>query len=67
MRLEQFSVQNFRSIEKAEKLPLGDFTVLLGPNNEGKSNILQAMVMGMQELSGKRRGTTGVRAPYLSM
>ena len=51
MRLELFSVKNFRSISKAEKLPLGEFTVLLGPNNEGKSNILQAMVIGMQELS----------------
>ena len=54
MRLEQFSIQNFRSIKKAEKLPLGEFTVLLGPNNEGKSNILQAMVLGMQELSQAR-------------
>jgi putative ATP-dependent endonuclease of OLD family len=54
MRLELFSVQNFRSIKKAEKLPLGEFTVLLGPNNEGKSNILQAMVLGMQELSQAR-------------
>lgn len=51
MRLELFTVKNFRSINKAEKLPLGEFTVLLGPNNEGKSNILQAMVMGMLELS----------------
>jgi putative ATP-dependent endonuclease of OLD family len=54
MRLELFSVQNFRSIKKAEKLPLGEFTVLLGPNNEGKSNILQAMVLGMEELSQAR-------------
>lgn len=56
VRLELFSVKNFRSIIKAEKLPLGEFTVLLGPNNEGKSNILQAMVTGMQELA-----TTGTR------
>jgi putative ATP-dependent endonuclease of the OLD family len=56
MRLEQFSVENFRSIRKAERLPLGEFTVLLGPNNEGKSNILQAMVIGMQELSAPRTG-----------
>lgn len=54
MRLELFSVKNFRSISNAEKLPLGEFTVLLGPNNEGKSNILQAMVIGMEELSINR-------------
>lgn len=46
---------NFRSISRAEKLPLGDFTVLLGPNNEGKSNILQAMVIGMRSLAVGRR------------
>src|SRR5437763_6040677 len=56
VRLELFSVRNFRSIAKAEKLPLGEFTVLLGPNNEGKSNILQAMVSGMQELSVAKVG-----------
>ena len=51
VRLVQFSVTNFRSMLKAEKLPLGEFTVLVGPNNEGKSNILQAMVLGMEALS----------------
>jgi AAA15 family ATPase/GTPase len=51
MRLGLFSVKNFRSITSAEKLPLGDFTVLVGPNNEGKSNILEALALGMQELS----------------
>lgn len=50
MRLKLFSVTNFRSITKAEKLPLGDLTVLVGPNNEGKSNILEALAIGMQEL-----------------
>jgi hypothetical protein len=30
-RLELFTVKNFRSISKAEKLPLGEFTVLPGP------------------------------------
>jgi energy-coupling factor transporter ATP-binding protein EcfA2 len=54
MRLKQFSVTNFRSITKAEKLPLGDFTVLIGPNNEGKSNILEALAIGMQGLSNPR-------------
>jgi predicted ATPase len=50
MRLKQFSVNKFRSIIKAEKLPIGDFTVLIGPNNEGKSNILEALAIGMNEL-----------------
>ena len=50
MRLISFSVQKYRSITKAEKLPLSDLTVLVGPNNEGKSNLLQALVTGMRFL-----------------
>jgi putative ATP-dependent endonuclease of OLD family len=50
MRLRQFSISKFRSITKADKLPIGDFTVLIGPNNEGKTNILEALAMGMNEL-----------------
>lgn len=52
---------NFRSISKAEKLPLGEFTVLVGPNNEGKSNILQAMVLGMEAL--RRTRTSALPRP----
>jgi len=64
VRLERFSIQKYRSIIKAEKLPLGDLTVLVGPNNEGKSNILQALVVGMEELASprvRRRGVAGRR------
>ncbi len=67
MRLESFSVQKFRSIIKAEKLAVGDLTVLVGPNNEGKSNILQALVMGMEELSSPvSSATRGVRRGRLA-
>ncbi|MDA8214736.1 MAG: AAA family ATPase [Nitrospiraceae bacterium] len=44
MKLVSFSVQNYRSITKAHKLPIKDSTLLIGPNNEGKSNILKALV-----------------------
>lgn len=47
MKLKEFSVTNFRSIIRTEKFNLGDFTVLVGPNNEGKSNILRAIDMGV--------------------
>ena len=63
MRLVQFSVTNFRSILKAERLPLGEFTVLVGPNNEGKSNILQAMVLGMEALSMRPKSNRMVVRP----
>jgi putative ATP-dependent endonuclease of OLD family len=56
VRLQTFTVTNYRSITKAEKLDLTDFTVLVGPNNEGKSNILRAMVLGMRVLDRAASG-----------
>ncbi len=51
MKLVSFSVNNYRSITKAYRLPIRQSTVLLGPNNEGKSNILKALVTGLEVLS----------------
>jgi predicted ATP-dependent endonuclease of OLD family len=51
MRLASFTVKNFRSITDAYKLRLRDFAVLVGPNNEGKSNILKAVVIALDLLS----------------
>jgi AAA15 family ATPase/GTPase len=51
MNLVSFTVRNYRSITKAYKLPLGNFSVLVGPNNEGKSNILRAIVTSLYILS----------------
>ncbi|MBN8509604.1 MAG: AAA family ATPase [Burkholderiales bacterium] len=51
MRLVSFSVTNFRSITDAHKIPIGDSTVLLGRNNEGKSNVLRALSIAMRALT----------------
>ena len=51
MRLVSFSVTNFRSITHAHKIPIGDSTVLLGRNNEGKSNVLRALGIAMRALT----------------
>lgn len=51
MRLVSFSVTNFRSITDAHKVPIGDSTVLLGRNNEGKSNVLRALSIAMKALT----------------
>ena len=51
MKLVSFSLQNFRSIQKAEKISLGSMTILVGPNNEGKSNILRGLVAGVEMLT----------------
>ena len=41
------SVRKFRSIDRAADFSVGDFTVLIGPNNQGKSNLLRAAVLAM--------------------
>lgn len=47
MRLADFSVNNFRSITTARKIQTSNMTVLIGKNNEGKSNILRALTLAM--------------------
>lgn len=47
MDLIEFSVTNYRSITTANKIKLQDFTVLVGKNNEGKSNLLNALNVAM--------------------
>ncbi|MEX2409911.1 MAG: ATP-binding protein [Candidatus Paceibacterota bacterium] len=55
MELVSFSIKNYRSISKAYKLPLTDYSVFVGPNNEGKSNILKALGLSLNLLSGGSR------------
>lgn len=47
MKLVQFSVTNYRSITDANKIALQNLTVLVGKNNEGKSNLLTALNVAM--------------------
>lgn len=47
MKLVYFSVTNFRSITAAHKISLHETTVLIGRNNEGKSNILKGLDTAM--------------------
>jgi putative ATP-dependent endonuclease of the OLD family len=51
MQLVSFSVRNFRSISEASKLPISRKTILIGPNNEGKSNLLDALNTGMSVIA----------------
>jgi AAA15 family ATPase/GTPase len=58
MKLWSIRVENYRSIVKTQSLKLDDgLTVILGPNNEGKSNLLRAVVLAMECLRA-------VRTPY---
>jgi len=53
MRLVQFSVTNFRSITKAHKIKIDETTIIIGKNNEGKSNLLNALSTSMGILTSK--------------
>ena len=60
LKLISFSVENYRSITTARKIPLSDYSLLVGPNNEGKSNILHALALAMNALVDWKRH---IRAP----
>ncbi len=67
MELVSFSVKNYRSITTAYKLPVKQATILIGPNNEGKSNILRALVTSLevlQSLGGRKISGGRLRAYY---
>lgn len=61
MQLAVFSVTNYRSISGTNNVPLGDFAVLIGKNNEGKSNILRALAVSMKILTAHGSPARGMR------
>lgn len=50
MKIVSFSVTNYRSITAAHKINLHNLTVLIGKNNEGKSNLLTALNVAMKAM-----------------
>ncbi|WP_237242219.1 ATP-dependent nuclease [Rothia nasimurium] len=56
MILKSFSVKNYRSIGSVTKANLGQYSVFVGPNNQGKTNLIKAIGLGMDILK---------RWPYL--
>jgi putative ATP-dependent endonuclease of OLD family len=59
MRLCRIAIRNFRCIENIEIRPL-DYTTLIGPNNAGKSSVLRAIEIflnqAVPELDEWRKG-----------
>ena len=53
MRITSLTIQNFRSI-KSLKLELGKTTVFIGPNNAGKTAILDAIRIALTRRWGQR-------------
>ncbi|MBQ6182454.1 MAG: AAA family ATPase [Clostridia bacterium] len=66
MKLISFSVTNYRSITTAHKINLQSLTVLVGKNNEGKSNLLTALNASMTLLMFHSRipGNQGAFRPF---
>jgi putative ATP-dependent endonuclease of the OLD family len=54
VKLVSVTVENFRSITAARKIQISALTTLVGPNNEGKSNLLRAIVIAMNALVTRR-------------
>jgi putative ATP-dependent endonuclease of the OLD family len=64
MKLVSVTVKNFRSITDAYKIPVGDLAVLVGPNNEGKSNVLKAIVLALALIAKPRVAMSGTRVRF---
>lgn len=50
MRISEFTISNYRSIARAKSIVFKDKTVLVGKNNEGKSNIIRALNVAIYSL-----------------
>ena len=50
MKFVNFSVEMYRSLLKKCELNISQLTTIIGPNNEGKSNILRAIVTAVKAL-----------------
>lgn len=63
MRLGSFLVKDYRSIGRTPKISLSSLAALVGPNNEGKSNILRALVTAFRVLT-RPPISAGERGPF---
>jgi putative ATP-dependent endonuclease of the OLD family len=50
VRLTRFSIHNYRSIRSTPRIDVGSNLTIVGPNNEGKSNIVRALVSALRIL-----------------
>lgn len=59
MKLTYFSIRDYRSITNATLRSLQNSTILIGPNNEGKSNVLQGLNACLTLLRAERPTKSG--------
>lgn len=55
MKLIKLSIEKYRSILTKSEIPVGSFTTIIGPNNQGKSNILRGLRTSFGVLTDIRR------------
>lgn len=63
MKLSSFSIVKYRSITNARKIQTSNMTVLVGKNNEGKSNILRALTLAMDIMKMYSSDPRSLRLP----
>ena len=51
MKLREFTIEGFKSIEKLHLEKIGDFNILVGENNTGKSNVLDAIQFALSNIT----------------
>ena len=51
MILEKISIKNFRNIITEQTIVLSNYTILVGKNNEGKTNVLSAICVAVSMVS----------------
>lgn len=54
MELKKISIYNFRSISIAENIELSNYTILIGKNNEGKTNVLSAVGIAINSIENPK-------------
>ena len=64
MKLVQFSATNYRSITAAHRITFKNITVLIGRNNEGKSNLLRALEAAMNLLKQHALESPGLKRRF---
>ena len=48
--LEKFYIKNFKAFGGEAEITIKPITIIVGPNNSGKSSLIQAINLGMMKL-----------------
>jgi putative ATP-dependent endonuclease of the OLD family len=67
VHLKRFKVSNYRSIRSTPLIKVSTNLTIIGPNNEGKSNLVRALVTGLELLEEHASGPRRMGAARLSL